>query len=233
MSEITHVMIIGANRGLGLEWVRQWLERDARIFATARDPDNSGELQSLQNDYPERLSIHQVDVASDESVQRFKEELGDISLDILIHNAGVMGRAGLESLETDKVLEVLNINSVGALRTVRAMIEPLQRSPGRSKIALITSLMGSIEDNRSGGSYAYRMSKAALNMAGKSMAVDLAPDHIDVMILHPGWVKTDMGGPSARIGPEESIHGMMKLLDKLDSSLSGTFWHTNGNELPW
>ncbi len=161
------------------------------------------------------------------------DELSDVSLNILIHNAGIMGRAGLESLDTGNVLEVLNVNSVGPLRTVRAFLDQLTRSEGRSKIALITSLMGSIADNRSGGSYAYRMSKTALNMAGKSMAVDLAGDGIDLIILHPGWVQTDMGGAAARISVEESVTGMMGMLDKLDASLSGTFWHSNGNELPW
>ncbi|HKJ66359.1 MAG TPA: SDR family oxidoreductase [bacterium] len=233
MSDRQQVMVIGANRGLGLEWVRQWLRRDARVYATAREPGKAEDLQRLQETAGDRLSVHQVDVSSDESVANLADELSDVSLNILIHNAGVMGRAGLESLDTGKVLEVLNVNSVGPLRTVRAFLDQLTRSEGRSKIALITSLMGSIADNGSGGSYAYRMSKTALNMAGKSMAVDLAGDGIDVIILHPGWVQTDMGGAAARISVEESVTGMMGMLDKLDASLSGTFWHSNGNELPW
>lgn len=233
MSDTQNVMVIGANRGLGLEWVRQWLQRNATVYATARQPGKAEALQGLQDSAGDRLSIYQVDVSSDESVENLTDELSDISLDILIHNAGVMGRAGLENLDTRKVLEVLNINSIGPLRTARAFLDQLTRSDGRSKIALLTSLMGSIADNRSGGSYAYRMSKAALNMAGKSLAVDLADDGIDVIILHPGWVKTDMGGAAARIGVEESVHGMMRMLDTLDASLSGTFWHSKGNELPW
>ncbi len=233
MSDTQNVMVIGANRGLGLEWVRQWLQRNARVFATARQPGKAEDLHRLRETAEDRLSIHQVDVRSDDSVNKLADDLDEISLDVLIHNAGVMGRAGLETLDTQKVLEVLNINSVGPLRTIRAFLNQLTRSEGRSKIALITSLMGSIDDNRSGGAYAYRMSKAALNMAGKSMAIDLADNGIDVIILHPGWVKTDMGGASARISVEESVNGMMHMLEKLDASLSGTFWHSNGNVLPW
>ncbi len=227
------VLIIGANRGLGLEWTRQWLHREARVYATARQPKSATDLHQLQEKYPDQLSIHQVDVSRDRNVDALGEELQDTPLNILIHNAGVMGKKGLDSLDTDEVLNVLNINSVGALRTVRTFRPHLKESEGRSKIALITSLMGSIADNRSGGSYAYRMSKAALNMAGKSMAVDLSGEKIDVMILHPGWVRTDMGGPAARIDVQTSVEGMMTMLDKLDPSLSGTFWHSNGKELPW
>ncbi|MCF7805506.1 MAG: SDR family oxidoreductase [Candidatus Marinimicrobia bacterium] len=233
MSKDNTVLIIGANRGLGLEWTKQWLERGANVIATARQPDKADALQNLKDEAGDRLRICQVDVSSDDSVDSLADELESEPVDILIHNAGVMGRAGLESLDTKNVLEVMNVNSVGAIRTVRAFRDNLRKSGGRSKIALITSLMGSIDDNRSGGSYAYRMSKAALNMAGRSMSVDLASDNIDVVILHPGWVKTDMGGASARITVDESVNGMMKVLDRLDASTSGTFWHSNGKQLPW
>lgn len=233
MGQEPNVLIIGANRGLGLEWTRQWLARNANVYATARRPDEARTLKQLQQETGDRLSIHQADVASDESIRRLADELDSLSLDILIHNAGVGGRDGLANLDTDNVLHVFNTNSVGALRTVRAFRKHLQRASGPAKVALITSLMGSIDDNRSGGSYAYRMSKAALNMAGKSMSVDLAEDGIDVIILHPGWVQTDMGGAAARLTPEESVSGMMQMLDKLTPELSGTFWHTDGRQLPW
>ncbi len=233
MPDYPNVLIIGGNRGIGLEWVKQWLNRGARVFTTARRPDSAAELQNLLQGSDGALSIHQVDVASDGSVNKLASELEDIKLNILIHNAGVMGRKGLQSLKTDDVLHTIDVNAVGALRTVRAFRENLKKSDERGKIALLTSLMGSIDDNQSGGSYAYRMSKAALNMAGKSMSVDLAKDDIDVIILHPGWVKTDMGGSNARIGVQESVTGMMKKLDELNPELSGTFWHSNGKELPW
>lgn len=233
MGQEPNVLIIGANRGLGLEWTRQWLARDASVYATARQPDAARDLQQLKQEAGDRLSIHPVDVASDDSVARLAEELAGIPLDVMIHNAGIGGHDGLENLDTDRVRHLFNTNSVGALRTVGALRGNLRQAPGRAKVALITSLMGSIGDNRSGGSYAYRMSKAALNMAGKSMAVDLADDGIDVFILHPGWVRTDMGGPSARISPEESVSGMMELLDNLTPGHSGSFWHTDGRQLPW
>lgn len=233
MPEYPNVLIVGGNRGIGLEWVKQWLDKGARVFATARKPESAPELQSLVQDSNGALSIHQADVASDTSVGKLASELGTANLDILIHNAGIMGRKGLDSLDTSDVLHTIDVNAVGAIRTVRAFRETLTKTEGRSKIALLTSLMGSIADNGSGGSYAYRMSKAALNMAGKSMSVDLAKDNIDVMILHPGWVKTDMGGPNARISVQESVSGMMERLDALGPELSGTFWHSNGKELPW
>ena len=233
MSDRKSVLIIGANRGLGLEWVRQWLERDARVFATARRPANADELQRLQKRYRDALSIHQTDVRSGESVEALTRELEGRKLDVLIYNAGIRGSSGVNSLDPDEVSTVLDTNSVGAIRVVKAFRSNLSEGDERGKIALITSLMGSIDDNRSGGSYGYRMSKAALNMAGRSMAVDFQNEGIDVILLHPGWVETDMGGPNARIGVEESVTGMMSILDRLNPEMSGTFWHSNGNELPW
>lgn len=228
-----NVLIIGGNRGLGLEWTRQWLDRGATVYSTARQPGKADELQELQNQHTDKLHIHKVDVASDESVERLAKQLQDVSIDVLIQNAGISGRAGISNLDGDDVLHTINVNSVGALRVVQAFLPNLKESSGRAKIVLTTSLMGSIDDNRSGGSYAYRMSKAALNMAGKSMAVDLADDGIDVLIVHPGWVQTDMGGSAARITVDDSINGMMKLVEKLGPEMSGTFWHTNGKQLEW
>lgn len=233
MSDKQTVLIAGGNRGLGLEWTRQWLERGATVHSTAREPENANALQKLADTYSDQSKIHELDVSSDQSVQSLANELGDVAIDVLIQNAGIGGRGGIETLNSKDVLHTLNVNSVGALRVVQAFLPHLKRSSNRAKIALITSLMGSIDDNRSGDSYAYRMSKAALNMAGKSMAVDLANIGIDVLILHPGWVKTDMGGSAARLTVKESVNGMMKLLDKLEPSTSGTFWHTNGKQLPW
>jgi len=228
-----NVLIIGGNRGLGLEWTRQWLDRGATVYSTARQPGKADELQELQNQHTDKLHIHKVDVASDESVEKLAKQMQDVSIDVLIQNAGISGRAGISNLDGDDVLHTINVNSVGALRVVQAFLPNLKESSGRAKIVLTTSLMGSIDDNRSGGSYAYRMSKAALNMAGKSMAVDLADDGIDVLIVHPGWVQTDMGGSAARITVDDSINGMMKLVEKLGPEMSGTFWHTNGKQLEW
>lgn len=228
-----NVLIIGGNRGLGLEWTRRWLDRGATVYTTARQPEEANELKRLQKQHSDKLHLHQVDVASDESVDNLAKTLQDVSIDILIQNAGISGRAGISNLNSDDVLHTINVNSVGALRVVQAFLPNLKQSDGRAKIVLTTSLMGSIDDNRSGGSYAYRMSKTALNMAGKSMAVDLADDDIDVLIVHPGWVQTDMGGSAARITVDESVSGMMKLVDKLSPEMSGTFWHSNGNQLEW
>jgi len=228
-----NVLIIGGNRGLGLEWTKQWLDRGATVYSTARQPEKADELQQLQGQHSDKLHIHQVDVTSDESVDRLAKTLRDVPIDVLIQNAGISGRAGISNLNSDDVLHTINVNSVGALRVVQAFLPNLKKAEDRAKIVLTTSLMGSIDDNRSGGSYAYRMSKAALNMAGKSMAVDLADDSIDVLIVHPGWVQTDMGGSAARITVNKSVSGMMQLVDKLSPEMSGTFWHSNGKRLEW
>lgn len=227
------VVVTGTNRGIGLELVRQLVQRGDTVEATARNPGSATELKGLRDRAPDRLRIHALDVSDDRSVEAFASALGGEAIDLLINNAGVGSFGdGLEDLDTQQVLHTFNVNAVGPLRVTRALLPNLRRGQRRC-IAHLTSRMGSIADNGSGGSYAYRMSKAALNMASRSMAVDLAPERIISVVIHPGWVQTDMGGPGATTTPEESVRAMLRLIDGLRQEDSGKFFHTNGQLLPW
>lgn len=230
---LMRAVVTGANRGIGLEFARQLLRRGDTVEATARRPDAAAELRALGEEGKGRLRIHPLDVSDDPSVRAFAEALGSAPVDLLINNAGVgaFGSA-LEDLDVQEVLRLFNVNAVGALRVTRALL-PNLRQGQHKRVANLTSRMGSIADNTSGGSYAYRMSKAALNMATKSMALDLAEEGISVVVLHPGWVQTDMGGGGALISPEESVSGMLRIIDRLGREDSGKFFHSNGQLLPW
>ncbi len=212
---------------------RQLLESGNTVYALARTPNKSKELQELKNKFPDRLKIFAVDINSDEQVSHFARELGSSTpIDVLINNAGVYGEATneLEKLSLQKVIETLATNSVAPMRVTRALLPNLRR--GRDpKVVSITSLMGSIQDNESGGSYGYRMSKAALNMFHKSFAADF--QEFTSLVIHPGWVKTDMGGPSAPIEPEDSARGILQVIEKATPEDSGSFFDFEGDELPW
>jgi NAD(P)-dependent dehydrogenase (short-subunit alcohol dehydrogenase family) len=217
-------LITGANRGIGYEFCRQLQARGATVIAACRT--SSDELQQLG------VQVEaDVDVASDTSVAALKTRLGDTMLDGLINNAGIAHRVTLEDLDFESIREQFEVNALGALRVTHALLPNLQAG---SKIGLITSRMGSITDNTSGSSYGYRMSKVALSMAGKSLAIDLKPRGIAVAILHPGLVQTQMTNFNAGgITPEESVKGLLARMDELTLENTGTFWHTNGEVLPW
>jgi len=172
-----------------------------------------------------------VEMTSEAAVAELVSRLGGTRLDVLILNAGLLEATRLETLDLDSVRRQFEVNALGPLRLVRALLNHLGAG---SKVALMTSRMGSIDDNSSGGSYGYRLSKVALNMAGKSLAIDLHPRGIAVAILHPGLVRTRMVGfnPQA-IPPEEAVRGLLARIDALTLDTSGTFWHANGEVLPW
>ncbi len=217
-------LITGANRGIGLEYCRQLKERGDNIIAVCRNA--SDELKDLD------VSIETgVDITSDTDVLRLKSRLEYQTIDVLINNAGIVERISLESLDLDSIRRQFEVNALAPLRLTRALL-PNIRSGG--KIIMMTSRMGSIEDNTSGGSYGYRMSKVALSMAGKSLSLDLKPRNIAVAILHPGLVKTRMTNfnPSG-ITPERSVKGLIARIDELNLENTGTFWHSNGEILPW
>lgn len=228
-----HVVITGANRGLGLEFTKQLLAQGHTITATCRTPEAANELQSLKTTHP-NLRILQQDIASPESNEQIRNALTDTPVDVLINNAGHFSRAnvGFDSLDFDGVLHDFAVNAIGTLRATQAIL-PALRVGQAKKIVNISSKMGSIADNTSGGSYAYRMSKAAVNMATRSLASDLKSDGFVVLTFHPGWVLTDMGGPNALIGPEESIAGMLKVIENAGAEESGRFWDYRGHELAW
>jgi NAD(P)-dependent dehydrogenase (short-subunit alcohol dehydrogenase family) len=218
------VLIVGANRGIGLELCRQMAGRGDRVIATCRR--SSPDLEALRG-----IEVHTgVDVTAPDSVDSLAEELGDHSLDLLVIVAGVLKRVDLEGFDADVVREQFEVNALGALATTVGLLRCLKDG---SKIGLLTSRMGSLADNTSGGSYGYRMSKAALNMAGRSLAHDLRPRGIAVAILHPGWVQTDMTNGQGLIDAATSAAGLIERLDELTLATSGTFVHESGELLPW
>ena len=217
-------LITGANRGIGLELVRQLKNRGEDIIATCRT--SSSELDSLS------VQVETgIDITSGDSVVKLREKLKDISIDVLIQNAGIAELNSLSDLDPQSIVRQFEVNALSPLCFVHTLLSLLSQS---SKIALISSRMASIEDNSSGGSYGYRMSKVALCMAGKSLSVDLKPKDISVAILHPGLVSTRMTGfTSNGIDPKESVKGLIQRIDELTLDNSGTFWHANGEILPW
>jgi NAD(P)-dependent dehydrogenase (short-subunit alcohol dehydrogenase family) len=171
-----------------------------------------------------------VDVSDDGCRARLRDGVGDRPVDVLINNAGILHGTGLPDIDFDSCRRQFEVNSLGPLRVTSALHDNLR---GGSKVAIVTSRMGSIADNSSGGSYGYRMSKAAVNAAGVSLARDLAPRGVAVAILHPGWVKTEMTKHSGLVEASESAAGLAARIDGLTAENTGTFWHMNGEVLPW
>jgi NAD(P)-dependent dehydrogenase (short-subunit alcohol dehydrogenase family) len=230
------VLVTGASRGIGLEYARQWLASGARVFGLARDPEESEGLQALASGYPDGLVPVRCDVAEDDSVAAARRRVGEETdgLEILINNAALGGfHEGLESLDMGRVGRMFEVNAIGPLRVTRAFLDLLRAGERPRRIVNMTSLMGSIDDNRSGDAYAYRLSKSALNMATKSMAVDLAADGIMAVALHPGWVRTDMGGPNARTPVDEAVRSLVRTIQSLTMDQSGGFYDSEGKPLPW
>ena len=171
-----------------------------------------------------------IDVADSAAVNQLAEQLEGRRIDILINNAGILSDESLDDLDFDRMRRQFEVNSLGPLRVTAALRNNLGRG---SKVAIVTSRMGSIEDNTSGGRYGYRMSKAAVNMAGRSLARDLEKNGVAVAILHPGFVRTDMTDHQGLVDAPESAAGLMARIDQLSMESSGSFWHANGEELPW
>jgi NAD(P)-dependent dehydrogenase (short-subunit alcohol dehydrogenase family) len=217
------VLMTGANRGIGLALARLYQARGDAVVAVCREV--SDELAALGVDV-----LAGVDVTAADAGPRVAAALAGRSIDVVINNAGVFGDNTLGTLDFDDVLRQFAVNAMGPLRLTEALL-PLM-GPG-GKVAMVTSRMGSIASNSSGGYYAYRMSKAALNAAGVSLARDLAPRGIAVVLLHPGFVQTRMVGFAGDITPEQSAAGLAARIDALDLASSGSFWHSNGQALPW
>ncbi|MEZ4385941.1 MAG: SDR family oxidoreductase [Nannocystaceae bacterium] len=216
-------VISGANRGIGLELCRQLQARGDAVIALCREP--SRDLAALGV----RVEAG-VDVTDDAAVSALAGRLADVDVDVLINNAGLLHQEPLEALDFDRIRRQFEVNALGPLRLTAALRGRI-RSGG--KVGIITSRMGSLSDNTSGGAYGYRMSKAAVNAAGVSLARDLAGAGIAVALLHPGWVRTDMTGGRGLIDPPEAAAGLLARLDALDLESSGGFWHSNGERLPW
>lgn len=219
---MANVLITGCNRGIGLELCRQYAARGDDVIAVCRTI--SDELAALGV-----RVIDGVDAATADGVAQLRAELADVRLDVLINNAGILRRDDLDNLNFDDVFEQLRVNSVGPLRVTLALRDLLADG---AKVAIITSRMGSIDDNTSGGYYGYRMSKTAVNMAGMSLARDLEPHGVAVVLLHPGMVATDMTGRQG-VDVAHSARGLIERIDEASLATSGTFWHAEGDRLPW
>ncbi len=217
------ICITGANRGIGLELARQFKQRGDDVVAACRE--SSKELTKLDVEV-----IEGVDVTEDGSVGELAKALGDRMVDVLVNCAGILSDESLSDLDFDRMRRQFEVNSLGPLRVTAALRGNLGKG---SKVAIITSRMGSIADNTSGGRYGYRMSKTAVNMAGRSLAQDLREAGVAVVILHPGFVRTEMTGGQGLIDPPESAAGLIARIDELSIETSGSFRHTNGEELPW
>jgi NAD(P)-dependent dehydrogenase (short-subunit alcohol dehydrogenase family) len=224
------VLVTGANRGIGLEFVRQYLRDGWRVHAACRDPRSAKDLTGLRGD----ILVHALDVADHAAVEDLAADLRREAIDLLINNAGVYGprSSALRSLDYEEWAEVFRVNVMAALKVSESFLDHVARSDLK-RVAALTSKMGSMTDNRSGGSYIYRSSKAALNAVMKSLAVDLAPRGVLVAILHPGWVRTDMGGPGALIEAEVSVSGMREVISSLTPETSGAFFNYDGSPIPW
>jgi len=228
------VVVTGANRGIGLELTRQLLARSDEVEALTRDPDRARELHALLPSHGASLKVLACDVASDSSVRTYARTRPRVPVDLLINNAGVYGTSvGLEKQDPAELLQVFDVNAAGAFRMTRALFTPLRQGQGR-KIAHITSSMGSISENTSGGYYAYRMSKAALNMFSVTLAEEIRKHGLISVVLNPGWAQTDMGGPGAPVPVRDSAAGLLRIIDRLTLADSGKFFdYRDGNEIPW
>ena len=219
---MTTILITGCNRGIGLELARQLDERGDHVIAVCRTP--SAELEGLGI-----RVVKDVDVGDAAGVERLRAELAGQPIDILINNAGVLLRDSFGDLDYDAMMHQFKINTLGPLRVTEALSENLTEG---ARVAIVTSRVGSIEDNTSGGHWGYRTSKTAVNMVGTNLMHELRPRGIAVALLHPGLVATDMTGHQG-VAPSDSARGLIERIDELTLKNSGRFWHAEGYELPW
>lgn len=228
------VLITGANRGLGLEFSRQYAAAGWQVIACCRIPQKADALQQLKQKYAEHLSIHTLDVTDFTQIDQLAGQLQGSSIDVLINNAGVYqyGKESFGEIDYEAWMKSFRVNAMAPLKMAEAFIHHISRGE-QKKVINITSKMGSIDDNRSGQHYPYRSSKAALNMVTKSLSIDLASRGIITIVLHPGLVQTDMGGYSAPTTVEQSISGMRQVIARISHNDSGKFYDFRGQEILW
>jgi NAD(P)-dependent dehydrogenase (short-subunit alcohol dehydrogenase family) len=232
------IVVTGANRGLGLGFTKLWLDQGRRVFALCRNPDGAAELSALGDQHGERLAVLGCDVADPSSVEAARRVVADRAghVDAVVNNAGVYGakekQSELDALDDAELLRVFEVNALGPLRVTRSFL-PLLTASSAPRLAHVTSLMGSIGDNGSGGNYAYRMSKAALNMANRNLGHELGAKGVPSVAIHPGWVATDMGGKSAPLTIEDSVSAMAATIDAIEAKHAGAFLDRHGEPLPW
>jgi len=217
------VLVTGANRGIGLEFCKLYKQQGHQVIGVCRK--KSPDLEALGVEI-----IDGIDVTNQNNLDALKQKLSGRTIDILINNAGLLCQESLDNMNWEQIQRQFEVNTLGPLRVTHTLLDNLKEG---SKVALITSRMGSIQDNGSGGNYGYRMSKAALNAAGKSLALDLKPRKIAVALLHPGYVQTEMTGFTGDIKPDEAASRLVQRIEGLNLENSGSFWHSNGELLPW
>ncbi|WP_018232491.1 SDR family oxidoreductase [Thioalkalivibrio thiocyanodenitrificans] len=233
---MTHTVVItGANRGIGLEFARQYAAEGWRVYAGCRQPERAGDLNRLAAGSNGRVSVHPLDVTKSAHIRALAAVLGETPLDLLLNNAGSYGPDGVRfGRNTDEEAWVDNFrtNVIGPMKMMEALADNVAASELRL-IASLSSKMGSMADNGSGGAYIYRSGKAALNAVMKSAAIDLAPRGITAVVLHPGWVRTAMGGPHGEIDAETSARRMRELLARVAPDDAGSFFDIDGSIIPW
>jgi len=222
-------LITGSNRGIGLELCKQLLARGEHIIAACRA--SSGELDALAASNDSCRIETNIDVGQDSVGDMLRTRLADVpALSCVINNAGVLFKENLDNLDFDSIRRQFEVNTLGPLRVTHAVQDKLSTG---AKVAIVTSRMGSIADNSSGGYYGYRSSKSAVNAVGMSLANDLRERGIAVALLHPGYVQTAMTGNNGDISPETSAKGLLERISDLTLATTGTFWHVSGEQLPW
>jgi NAD(P)-dependent dehydrogenase (short-subunit alcohol dehydrogenase family) len=228
------LLITGANRGLGLEFTRQYAAAGWQVLACCRAPERADALLTLASSQPDQISVHALDVSDLNAIDILAQQLRDTPIDLIINNAGIYPdrHGGFGYTDYDAWMMAFLVNSMAPMKITEAFVSNLDRGAGKT-VATISSKMGSLDDNTSGGCYLYRSSKAAVNMVVKSLSLDLASRGIRVVVLHPGWVQTDMGGPNALTTPEESVSGMRNVIDHLTKEDSGRFISFDGTNVPW
>jgi NAD(P)-dependent dehydrogenase (short-subunit alcohol dehydrogenase family) len=231
MNTTYQVLITGSNRGIGLEFVRQYAQAGWRVLACCRDPEHAAALKALAATHAQ-IKILRLDVADFAQIEALATQLKHEKIDLLINNAGIYPDAKQESTDTEDWMAAFKVNSMAPLKMAEAFTPHIAASQLK-KIATLTSKMGSIDDNSSGGSYIYRSSKAAANMVMKSLSIDLKPLGIAVVTLHPGWVMTAMGGSNALLETSTSVSGLRKVIENLSLSSSGQFVAYDGKAINW
>ena len=231
---MSRYVITGTNRGIGLEFVKQLLAQGHDVVANARDPDAVPALQTLSRQHKPQLTLMPLDLSIESGIQAFARTVAQQPVDVLINNAGVYGPrdAELGKLRGRDWSDVLWVDVIAPMLLTQALLPALRQGTDK-RIAFLSSKMGSIADNSSGGSYVYRSAKTALNQTVKSLAIDLQNEGFVVLPLHPGWVQTDMGGPGALIDTQTSVSGLLKLIQECPTADSGKFFAYNGQPIPW
>lgn len=228
---VHQVLITGTNRGIGLELTKQYAADGWSVLACCRHPQSALDLQALAQ-VNTHIKIQTLDVADFAQIDALAVQLKDESIDVLINNAGVYPHSSFGDTDYNDWADAFKVNSMAPLKMAEAFVQHITRSQLK-KIATLTSKMGSLDDNTSGGSYSYRSSKTAVNMVMKSLSIDLTPYDISVVTLHPGWVQTDMGGSNALISVQTSVAGLRKVIDGLSVATTGCFIAYDGKTIPW